>query len=129
MSVLQAGSLVGRGCVQKDKWQGELEGDSGELTEELFFASVLGKTVAGCWKPLGPSYRIIKCLASHDLVTYLCKMLESTILRQQRFMKCLLCAGGMPEAAWWGLESSGCQCEVWKARGGSMRKVYRYGFL
>ena len=69
------------------------------MTKELFFTFALGKTVAGCWKPLGPSYRIIKCLASRDLVTYLRKMLKSTIRMQQRFMKCLLCAGGMPAAA------------------------------
>lgn len=63
------------------------------MTEELFVAIALGETVADCWKPLGPSYRIIKWLVSRDLATYLWKMLKSTILIRQRFIKCLLYAG------------------------------------
>lgn len=63
------------------------------MTEELFVAFALGETVADCWKPLGPSYRIIKWLVSRDLATYLWKMLKSTLLIRQRFIKCLLYAG------------------------------------
>lgn len=63
------------------------------MTEELFVVFALGETVADCWKPLGPSYRIIKWLVSCDLVTYLWKTLKLTIRIRQRFIKCLLYAG------------------------------------